>query len=70
MSDDPKMELTAAQKRMHERFTRGMQRAYPALNPTDIRDLINKWRAMAAGQSYLMAATFEKCANDLEKLLL
>lgn len=65
-----KQELTPAQKRTQERFARGMQRAFPAPNPDDIRRLIADWRKMADGQSFLMASTFEKCANDLERLLL
>ncbi len=70
MGDGIRQELTPEQQRAHERFTRGMQRAYPALNPDDIRALIESWRRMGDGQSFLMASTFDKCANDLEKLLL
>jgi hypothetical protein len=69
MSDNQRLELTPAQKRAHARFVAGMQRAYPALNPDDVRALIAKWRGMGEGQSFLMAATFEKSANDLEELL-
>lgn len=69
MSDTPRVELTPEQKRAHERFVRGMQRAYHALNPDDIRALIAKWRQMAEGQSFLLAASFTKCADDLERLL-
>jgi 3-deoxy-D-arabino-heptulosonate 7-phosphate (DAHP) synthase class II len=66
---DIRQELTPEQKRLHEEFTRGMQRVYPPLNADEIRSLIAKWRAMAEGQSFLLAASFTKCANDLEELL-
>lgn len=68
-NQETKPEMTPAQQRSWARFTAGMQRAYPALNPDDIRALIARWRSMADGQSFLMASTFEKCASDLEKLL-
>ena len=66
---DTAVELTAAQRRSLARITAGMQKAYPDLNPDAIRALIAQWRAMADGQSFLMASTFEKCASDLERLL-
>lgn len=47
----------------------GFHLAYPPIKPDDLRALIAQWRHMAEGQSFLMASTFEKCANDLEKLL-
>lgn len=68
--DNAQPPLSPAQRRTQERFVRGMQRAYPALNPDEIRALIAQWRSMAEGQSFQLSAAFTKCANDLERLLL